>query len=240
MKLTAVLLFTLLCCGLIPQGVYAAENEKEVVRQQDKSKNKNAGVDSDNANKEIEAVQPTTLTLTMQDEAGVPISGVSLSAIEADFSGKVRDSATTDKNGKAVFTHLKSGTYYFFANFNAIRRHSGYGMPVLVTTFKTSRTFFISENRKIDLSTNAEITFTVNKDAFIMFQTYLQVVRSGKIVLMNNEMGIQQIIPVASTDFMQIYLPMRKLYQIVTIKNDDFDAWILEFYAHNRLRIELL
>jgi len=53
-------------------------------------------------------------------------------------------------------------------------------------------------------------------------------------------LGIQHIIPVASTDYIQIYLPMRNLYQIVTIKDNDYDSWIMEIYAHERLRIELL
>jgi len=72
------------------------------------------------------------------------------------------------------------------------------------------------------------------------FETYLQTVRSGKIIVLNEKNGIEQTIPVASTDYLQIYLPMRTLYKIITIKDNDFDSWIMEFYAHERLRIELL
>ena len=33
---------------------------------------------------------------------------------------------------------------------------------------------------------------------------------------------------------------MRQMYGIVTIKDDDYDSWVLEVYAHERLRIQLL
>lgn len=181
-----------------------------------------------------------TLTVTLQDEDGLPITGVSLSAIAADFTAKGNGSATTDKNGKAVFSNLKSGAYYFFANFNAIRAHAGYGMPAMIREFKSSRTFFLSESRQFDLSANVESTFTVKRGAYILFETYLQTVRSGKIIIMNEKNGMEHVLPVASTDYLQIYLPMRNLYKIVTIKDNDFDSWIMEFYAHERLRIELL
>jgi hypothetical protein len=206
-------------CALAAAVAYAEEPGQEVVKPQ-------------------KIVVPT-LTLTLQDEDGLPISGVSLAAIAADFTAKEKDSATTDKNGKAVF-RIKSGTYYFFANFNAIRSHTGYGMPAMIRAFKTSRTFFISESRKFDLSQSVESTVTVKRGSYILFETYMQTVRSWKIILMNEQNGIEQIIPVASTDYMQIYLPMRNMYKVVTIKDNDFDSWIMEFYAHERLRIELL
>ena len=123
---------------------------------------------------------------------------------------------------------------------NAIRSHAGYGMPAMIREFKSSRTFFLSESRKFDLSANVESTFTVNRGSYILFETYLQTVRSGKIIIMNEKNGIEQILPVASTDYLQIYLPMRTTYKIVTIKDNDYDSWIMEFFAHERLRIELL
>jgi len=212
-KLAIVLVFTFIYCGLVTQSAYAEEPKQ---------------------------VLPTTLTVTLQDEDGLPISGVSLAAIDGDFTGKERGSATTDNNGKAVFRHLKSGTYYFFAHINAIRIHAGYGLPAMIKEFKSSRTFYLSESRKIDLSENVESTYTIKKGAYILFETYLQTVRSGKIIVMNEKNGIEQIIPVASTDYLQIYLPMRSVYKIVTIKDNDYDSWIMEFYAHERLRIELL
>lgn len=212
-KLAVVLVFTFIYCSLVTQRAYAEEPK---------------------------TVLPTTLTVTLQDEDGLPISDVSLAAIDGDFTGKERGSATTDKNGKAVFTHLKSGTYYFFAHLNAIRRHAGYGLPAMIKEFKSSRTFYLSESMKIDLSENVESTYTIKKGAYILFETYLQTVRSGKIIIMNEKNGIEQIIPVASNDYLQIYLPMRSVYKIVTIKDNDFDSWIMEFYAHERLRIELL
>ena len=139
-----------------------------------------------------------------------------------------------------MFRGLASGNYYFFAHFNAIRSHAGYGMPAMIREFKSSRTFFLSESRKFDLSANVESTFTVNRGSYILFETYLQTVRSGKIIIMNEKNGIEQILPVASTDYLQIYLPMRTTYKIVTIKDNDYDSWIMEFFAHERLRIELL
>ena len=181
-----------------------------------------------------------TLTITLLDEDGLPISGIGLSAMAADFTAHTKARATTDREGKAVFRGLPSGTYYFFAHFNAVRSHSGYGMPAMIREFKSSRTFYLSESRKFDLSANAESTFTVKRASFILFETYLQTVRSGKIIIMNEKNGIEQIIPVASTDYLQIYLPMRTTYKIVTIKDNDYDSWIMEFFAHERLRIELL
>ena len=186
-----------------------------------------------------EKVAPT-LTITLLDEDGLPISDVGLSAIAADFTAHTKGRATTDREGKAVFRGLASGNYYFFAHFNAIRSHAGYGMPAMIREFKSSRTFFLSESRKFDLSANVESTFTVNRGSYILFETYLQTVRSGKIIIMNEKNGIEQILPVASTDYLQIYLPMRTTYKIVTIKDNDYDSWIMEFFAHERLRIELL
>ena len=183
---------------------------------------------------------PPTLTITLLDEDGLPISDIGLSAVAADFTAHTKGRATTDREGKAVFRGLPSGTYYFFAHFNAVRSHSGYGIPAMIREFKSSRTFYLSESRKFDLSANAESTFTVKRAAYILFETYLQTVRSGKIIIMNEKNGIEQIIPVASTDYLQIFLPMRTTYKIVTIKDNDYDSWIMEFFAHDRLRIELL
>ena len=188
---------------------------------------------------EPEKVVPT-LTITLQDEDGLPISDVGLSAVAADFTAHTKGRATTDREGKAVFRGLPSGTYYFFAHFNAVRSHAGYGIPAMIREFKSSRTFYLSESRKFDLSANAESTFTVKRTSFILFETYLQTVRSGKIIIMNEKNGVEQIIPVASTDYLQIFLPMRTMYKIITIKDNDYDSWILEFFAHERLRIELL
>ena len=186
-----------------------------------------------------EKVAPT-LTITLLDEDGLPISDVGLSAVTADFTAHTKGRATTDREGKAVFRGLASGKYYFFAHFNAIRSHAGYGMPAMIREFKSSRTFFLSESRNFDLSANVESTITVKRSSYILFETYLQTVRSGKIIIMNEKNGIEQILPVASTDYLQIYLPMRTTYKIVTIKDNDYDSWIMEFFAHERLRIELL
>lgn len=185
-------------------------------------------------------VVPPSLTVTLQDEDGLPIRGVTLHAMTADSTGREKGKATTDETGKAVFKNLKSGSYYFFANINAIRQHDGYGMPLVYRAFKSTRSFFLSESRSFDLSANVETTYVIKRAEHIWFETYLQVVRSGKIVVMNAKQGMQHIIPVASTDYIQIYLPMRNMYGIVTIKDDDYDAWVLEFYSHERLRIQLL
>ncbi len=183
---------------------------------------------------------PPTLTVTLQDEDGAPIRGVTLHAITSDYTGNEKGKATTDETGKAVFKNLKSGSYYFFANINALRRHAGYGMPLVYKAFKTTRSFYLSESRSFDLSANAETTYVIKRAEHIWFETYLQVVRSGKIVILSQKQGMQHIIPVASTDYIQIYLPMRQMYGIVTIKDDDYDSWVLEVYAHERLRIQLL
>lgn len=185
-------------------------------------------------------VVPPTLTVTLQDEDGLPVKGVTLHAMAADSTGRETGKATTDETGKAVFKNLRSGSYYFFANINALRQHAGYGMPLVYRAFKTTRSFFLSESRSFDLSADAETTYVIKRNEHIWFETYLQVVRSGKIVIMNPKLGMQHIIPVASTDFIQIYLPMRNLYKIVTIKDDDYDSWVMEIYAHEQLRIQLL
>jgi len=225
LKLAVVLSFAFVVCfASLTPSIYAQATAPEAAKLQEGEPAK---------------VVPT-LTITLQDEDGLPISGVSLSAIAADFTAKGKDSATTDKNGKAVFRSLKSGTYYFFANFNAIRAHAGYGIPAMIREFKSSRTFFLSESRPFDLSASVESTYTVKRGAYILFETYLQTVRSGKIIIMNEKNGMEHILPIASTDYLQVYLPMRNLYKIVTIKDNDFDSWIMEFYAHERLRIELL
>lgn len=185
-------------------------------------------------------VEPPTLTITLQDEDGEPIRGVTLSAIVADSTGREKGRATTDPTGKAVFRNLKSGRYYFFAHMNELRKHPGYGMQLMVRALKSSRTFFLSEPRVFDLGANVESTFVIKRGAYIWIETYLQVVRSGKVIILNQQMGLQHIIPVASTDYLQIYLPMRTMYGLVTIKDDDFDSWVLEIYSHEGLRINLL
>ncbi|WP_346355400.1 hypothetical protein [Azotosporobacter soli] len=218
--LFCIFAFALFGVGLLTQRAFAAEIPQAPAVAQ-------------------EVVLPT-LTVTLQDEDGEPISDVSLAAIVSDGTGREKERVTTDLNGKAVFKRLKSGSYYFFANINKLRQHAGYGMPAMVKEFKTSRSYYLSESRQFDLQENTESTYTIKRNEFIWFETYLQVVRTGKIIVMNKKMGMQQIIPVASMDYLQIYLPMRSLYYIVTIKDDDFDSWVMEFYAHENLRIELL
>jgi len=73
-----------------------------------------------------------------------------------------------------------------------------------------------------------------------MFETFLDVYKPDKIALSNKSLGIVQTIPVNSADYIQIYLPMRSKYKIFTVKDGDFDAWIIEFYAHEGLRIMVL
>jgi hypothetical protein len=48
------------------------------------------------------------------------------------LAGTERDRARTDDNGRAVFEHLKSGTYYFFANIRALRSHLGYDSSAII------------------------------------------------------------------------------------------------------------
>ncbi|MDR3561491.1 MAG: carboxypeptidase-like regulatory domain-containing protein, partial [Negativicutes bacterium] len=184
-------------------------------------------------------VLPPTLALTLLDEDGAPIVGVDVSAMEGNVSGKESDSARTDQNGKAVFKHLKSGTYYFFANLKAVRSHRGYDFPLIVKEIKSIRSYYISETRKFDLSENAECTYTIKRSAYISFETFLNVFKSDKIVVVNKKLGIGQNIPVEA-DFIKIYMPMRSQYQIITVKDGDFDSWIIDFYAHEGLRVELL
>ena len=226
--LRVVLTVTLLYCCMVPQSLYAAEEEQEKIKQQ------SPAITTD------KEVAPTTLTVTLQDEDGAPIPGISMSAISADFTGKEKDRATTDQDGKAVFKKLRSGTYYFFANINSLRKHDGYGMQAMIRAFKSSRSYYISESRKFDLSENVESTFVIKRGAYIMFETYLQVVRSEKIILACKKLGVEQIIPISTIDYAQIYLPMHQMFQIITIKDQDFDSWILEIFTHERMRIELL
>ena len=187
-----------------------------------------------------EEVAMPTLTLTLQDENGIPIVGVDVSAMEGDFVGEKRDGGKTDENGTVVFRHLPSGTYYFFANIKAIHSHVGYGMPALAREFKTARSYYVSESKPFDLSANVEYTYKIKKKDHIWFETFLDLAKPEKIALINKKMGIEQIIPVDNIDFIQIYMPMGIEYQIITIKDKDFDSWILDFYAHEGLRIELL
>ena len=226
--LWVIFAITLVFSFLAPQSLYAAENEQEKAKQQ---------VPSGTSDKEAVL---TTLTVTLQDEDGVPISGVSLSAIPADFTGREKDRATTDQDGKAVFKKLKSGAYYFFANVNQLRKHDGYGTQVMIRAFKSSRSYYISESRKFDLSENVESTFVIKRGAYIMLETYLQVVRSEKVIIACKKLGVEQLIPISSIDYVQIYLPMHQMYQLITIKDQDFDSWILEIFSHERMRIELL
>ena len=226
--LWVIFAITLAFYCLAPQSLYAAENDQEKTKQP---------APSGTSEKEVVL---TTLTVTLQDEDGVPIPGVSLSAIPADFTGKEKDRATTDLDGKAVFKKLKSGTYYFFANIHPLRKHDGYGMSAMIRSFKSSRSYYLSESRKFDLSENVESTFVIKRGAYIMFETYLQVVRSEKIILACKKLGVEQIIPISTIDYAQIYLPMHQMFQIITIKDQDFDSWILEIFTHERMRIELL
>ena len=73
-----------------------------------------------------------------------------------------------------------------------------------------------------------------------MLETYLQVVRSEKVIIACKKLGVEQLIPISSIDYVQIYLPMHQMYQLITIKDQDFDSWILEIFSHERMRIELL
>ncbi len=209
-QLSVIVVVSLMYCGLVMHSVYAAE------------------------------VAMPTLTLTLQDENGLPIAGVDVSAMEGDFVGKKRDGGKTDENGTVVFKHLPSGTYYFFANIKAIHSHVGYGLPALTREFKTARSYYISESKSFDLSANVECTYKIKKKDYIWFETFLDLAKPEKIALTSKKMGIQQIIPVDDIDFIQLYIPMGSIYQITTIKDKDFDSWILDFYAHEGLRIELL
>lgn len=216
-KLSLALVAVFLYCGLAIPGTYAEENGQGGVRQ-----------------------QPPTLTLTLQDEDGQPIRGVYVSAMAVALAGTESGWARTDDNGRAVFKHLKSGTYYFFANIRALRSHPGYDFPAIVKELKSTRSYYISETKRFDLSQDAACTYTIKRNACIMFTTFLDVYKPDKIVIANRKLGIGQNIPVDSADFIQIYLPMRYNYQIYTVKDGDFDSWIIDFYAHEGLRIELL
>lgn len=203
-----------IACGLT-QGVYAAENGQEEQK-------------------------PPTLTVTLEDEDGQPISGVEVHAMPGNLAGKEKARARTDENGKAVFKHLKSGAYYFYADVRALRSHDGYDFPAIIKETKSYRSYYISETKRFDLSADAECTLTIKRGAYVMLETFLDVYKPDKIVLMNKRLGIGQNIPIGSADFIQLYLPMGDKYSIVTVKDGDFDSWIIEFYAHERLRIELL
>lgn len=212
LKMTVIFVVACISCSLVSRSVYA-EGKK---------------------------VLPPTLTITLQDEDGAPIAGVDIAAMAVALAGTEKDRAKTDINGKAVFKHLKSGTYYFFADIKAIHKHDGYDFPSIIKEIKTTRSYYISETKQFDLSENVECTFTIRRNAYILFETYLDVFKSNEIVVVNKNMGISQNIPVASADYTQIYLPMRSRYQIITIKDGDFDSWVIDFFAHEGLRIELL
>jgi len=228
-KLVIALAYVFIYCGLGTPSVYADDNG-QVAGQQVPVSN--------NAASQGSQVSPT-LTLTLLDADGQPISGVTVSAMPGNFSGKEADRARTDATGKAVFKHLKSGAYYFFADVAALRSHDGYDFPAIIKQIKTTRSYYLSETKKFDLSDNVACTYTINRNACVSFETFLDVFKSDLIVIKNNQMGIGQNIPVQA-DFIRIYLPMRSLYQIITVKDGDFDSWIIDFYAHEGLRIELL
>jgi len=221
-------------------NIIKIDNTDNVVNVDNKENNKSLDNQDSNIPIKQQKKGPPTLTLTLQDEDGKPISGVTVSAMEGNFVGMEKKSATTNKNGKVVFKHLKSGNLYFYAKIDAIQKHTGYGLPGAIRSFKTARSYYISESNQFDLSENVECTFTIKKGAYIWIETFLDVSLPQKIVIANKKMGIEQMIPVAATDFIQIYMPMRERYQIITIKDNDFDSWIIEFYAHDRLHIELL
>jgi hypothetical protein len=217
LSMAVVVAFAFIACGLANQ-VYAAETGQE----------------------EQKKILPPTLTLTLLDEDGQPISGVEVHAMPSNLAGKEKERARTDENGKAVFKKLKSGAYYFYADVRALRSHDGYDFPAIIKETKNYRSFYISETKRFDLSENAECTLTIKRGAHIMLETFLDVYKPDKIVLMNKKLGIGQNIPIGSVDFIQLYIPMGDKYSIITVKGGDFDSWIIEFFAHERLRIELL
>lgn len=218
LPLAVVVAFVIIACGLPVRGGYAAGNGPE--GQKD--------------------VLPPTLTVTLQDEDGQPISDVELHAMPANLAGKEKARARTDESGKAVFKHLKSGAYYFYANVRALRSHDGYDFPAIIKETKNYSSYYVSETKRFDLSENAECTLTIKRGAYVMLETFLDVYKPDKIVLMNKRQGIGQNVPIGSADFIQLYMPMGEKYSIITVKSGDFDSWIIEFYAHNGLRIELL
>jgi hypothetical protein len=239
LRLAVVLVVAVMYCGLATPDVYAEGNGQQAAGQQ-VSVSSAAAPDSQTADNGPRKVLPPTLTLTLQDEEGQPVSGVYVSAMAVALAGTESDWARTDETGKAVFKHLKSGTYYFFANIKAIHSHRGYDFPAIIKEIKSTRSYYISETKRFDLSQNAECTYTIKRNAYIMFTTFLDVYKPDKIVIASRKLGIGQNIPVDSIDFIQIFLPMRNNYQIYTVKDGDFDSWIIEFYAHEGLRIELL
>jgi hypothetical protein len=218
LSLAVAAMVAVIACGAALNTVYAAEKGPEAQKE----------------------VLPPTLTVTLLDEDGQPVGGVEVHAMPGNLAGKEKRRARTDENGKAVFKHLKSGAYYFYADVGALRSHDGYDFPAIIKETKRYRSFFISETGRFDLSQDAECTFTIKRSGYIMLETFLDVYKPDKIVLMNKQMGIGQNITIGLTDFIQIYLPMGYKYQIVTVKDGDFDSWIIEFYAHDCLRIELL
>lgn len=217
-QLAVVLVAAVMYCGLAAHGAHAADNAPE----------------------EEKKISPPTLTLTLQDEDGRPISGVEVHAMPGNMAGREKERARTDKDGKALFKHLKSGAYYFYANVRALRSHDGYDFPAIIKETKNYSSHFISKTQVFDLSQSAECSYTIKRSGYIMFETFLDVYKPDKIVLINKKLGIGQNVPIESADFIQIYLPMGDKYQIITVKNGDFDSWIIEFYAHQGLRIELL
>lgn len=218
LRLAVAAMVAVIACGAVIHTVYAAENGPE----------------------EQKKVLPPTLTVTLLDEDGQPVRGIEVHVMPGNLAGKEKERARTDENGKAVFKQLKSGTYYFYANVGALRSHDGYDFPAIIKETKRYRSYYISETRRFDLSENAACTFTIKRSAYIMLETFLDVYKPDKIVLMNKRLGIGQNIPIDATDFIQIYLPLGEKYQIITVKDGDFDSWIIEFYAHEGLRMELL
>ncbi len=216
--LAIVVAFVFIACVLSVRGVYAAGNGPE----------------------EQKELLPPTLTVTLQDEDGQPVSGVELYAMPANLAGKEKARARTDENGKAVFKHLKSGAYYFYANVRALRSHDGYDFPAIIKETKSYSSYYVSETKRFDLGENVACDLTIKRSAYVMFETFLDVYKPDKIVLTNKRLGIGQNIPIGSADFIQLYMPMGEKYSIITVKGGDFDSWIIEFYAHERLRIELL
>ena len=182
---------------------------------------------------------PHTLTLKMVDDKGIPVTGVTVHAMRGNFEGTEADTATTDLNGNAVFRQLRSGDYYFFADIEPIRKHSRYALSRVISYNKTCKSYYISEVNHFEMDRDVNCKQTIMPDEFIWITTFYNTFPPEAIIMKNDDMKLEQPLQ-AGSDFIQVFMPMGDLWSIMTVKDGDYDAWVLEFYAEERTQLNLL
>ena len=162
-------------------------------------------------------VPVTELSVTLTDENEVPLEFVLLKIMFPDAPNAVA-TASTDKNGMAIFKNLKlaiSGKYYFFAKLAPfVPNQQGFSHGI--------DTIFISEFKDIDVTKNNAVSLkfdsrkrvTVWKTTATYFNYFY--IRSAAIPSYFVKFDVDK-----AASLLYVHAPMNIMYQLITSDSDN-------------------